>query len=257
VVITEQAGGLDSVGHGRRLLRNGARLALAGGIDSSLCPWAWVAHQVSGSVSHNNDPAGAYLPFDQEASGYVPGEGGAIFVLETAESAAARDGVYIFGEIAGYAATFDSRRPDSASGRKPGLWRAAEQALAEADLAPEDIDVVFADAAGTVAADSLEAESIRGIFGPYGVPVTAPKTMTGRLFAGGGSLDLAAALLAIRDNAIPPTVNVRNVVPEYEIDLVRDTPRRGRPVRAALVLGRGRGGYNSAVVVREFSAAAT
>ena len=248
VLVTEQAGGLDAVGHARRQLRKGVRMALTGGIDSSMCPWAWVAHQVSGGLSHSNNPEKAYLPFDHDANGYVTGEGGAIFVLETAESAAARYPVRVYGEIAGYAATFDSKVP----GRPPGLRRAAELALADADLSPKDIDVVFADAAGQPDLDKAEAEAISGLFGPFGVPVTAPKTMTGRLFAGGASIDLAAALMSVWDGVIPPTINVHNPNKEYELDLVLDQPRHQR-VRAALVLARGRGGYNSAMVVCEYN----
>jgi act minimal PKS chain-length factor (CLF/KS beta) len=223
-------------------------MALTGGIDSSMCPWAWVAHQVSGGLSHSNNPQKAYLPFDHDANGYVTGEGGAIFVLETAESAAARYPVRVYGEIAGYAATFDSR----VEGRPPGLRRAAELALAEAGLSPGDIDVVFADAAGQPDLDRAEAEAITGLFGPFGVPVTAPKTMTGRLFAGGASLDLACALMSVWDGVIPPTINVTNPNKDYELDLVLDQPRHQR-VRAALVLARGRGGYNSAMVVSEYN----
>ncbi|GAB2840348.1 ketosynthase chain-length factor [Lentzea nigeriaca] len=247
VVVSEQAGGIDSIGHARRQLRKGVRLALTGGMDSSLCPWAWVAHQASGSLSRSNDPRRAYLPFDRDASGYVAGEGGAIMVLETPESAAERPGTRIYGEIAGYASTFDSRMPS----REPGLRRCAELALRDAGMDASEIDVVFADAAGIPELDKAEANAISAIFGPYGVPVTAPKTMTGRLFAGGGSLDVATAILSIYWSTIPPTVNVENVVPEYELDLVQNEPRHGR-VRAALVLARGRGGFNSAMVVREY-----
>jgi len=246
VLVSEQAGGLDSIGHARRQIRKGVQLTLTGGIDSSLCPWAWVAHQASGSLSHSNDPRRAYLPFDREAAGYITGEGGAIMVMETPESAAERPGTQIYGEIAGYASTFDPKDP----GRKPGLRRAAELAIADAGLEPEDIDVVFADAAGIPELDRAEAETITSLFGPFGVPVTAPKTMTGRLFAGGGSLDVATALLSIFWGAIPPTVHVKEVVPEYELDVVLDGPRY-QPVQAALVLARGRGGFNSAIVVRE------
>src|SRR6266540_3901855 len=232
----------------RLLLRKGSRLAVTGGIDSSLCPWAWVAHLVAGSLSERDDPKRAYLPFDEGACGHVPGEGGAMLVLETAESAAERAVARPYGEIAGYAATFDSRR----EGRAVGLGRAAALALADARMSAADIDVVFADAAGLPELDETEAGVIAGIFGPDAVPVTAPKTMTGRLYAGGGSLDLAAALLSILHNVIPPTANVHDVPRKYRIDLVRGEPR-STPVRAALVLSRGRGGFNSAAVAREFT----
>lgn len=245
VVVSEQAGGLDALGHARRRLRSGARLALTGAIDSSLCPWAWVAHQVAGGVSTRTDPSRAYLPFDVDAAGYVPGEGGALFVLETAESVAARPGTPVLGELAGYASTFDGRAP----GRPSGLGRAARLALADAAITPEQVDVVFADASGVPGADRVEADVLREVFGPRGVPVTAPKTMTGRLFAGGGPLDVAAALHAIRDAVIPPTVHVTDPDPAYGLDLVLGEPRTV-PVRNALVLARGRGGFNAAVVVR-------
>jgi minimal PKS chain-length factor (CLF/KS beta) len=255
VVVTEQASGLDAVGHARRQLRKTGRLAVTGAIDSSLCPWAWVAHHVTGSLSERDDPERAYVPFDEAACGHVPGEGGAILVLETAESVAARTRsgpgpARAYGEIAGYAATFDSRRAGRTD-RGTGLRQAGALALADAGLSPADVDVVFADAAGVPELDDAEASAIVGLFGPYGVPVTAPKTMTGRLYAGGGPLDLAAALLTVVHGVIPPTVNVRRVAPEYQIDLVCE-PRDAR-IRTAMVLSRGRGGFNSAVVVREFT----
>lgn len=253
VVVTEQASGLDAVGHARRQLRKSARLAITGGVDSSLCPWAWVAHLTAGALSERDDPERAYVPFDEDACGHVPGEGGAMLVLETAESAAGRaehGSPRPYGEIAGYAATFDSRRQGRAD-RGDGLRRAAVLALADAGLGAADIDVVFADAAGTPQLDEAESVALAELFGPHGVPVTAPKTMTGRLYAGGGSLDLASALLSIVHDVIPPTVNVREVPRGYRLDLVREP--RSTPVRAALVLGRGRGGFNSAIVVREFA----
>lgn len=243
VLVTEQAGGLDAVGQARRHIRQDIPMVLTGAVDGSPCPWGWVAQLASGRISRCDDPTRAYLPFDVDASGQVPGEGGALFVLESAESATAR-GVGWYGEIAGYAATFD---PPPGSGREPNLRRAAALALDDAGLDPAQIDVVFADAAGSPELDAAEADALRRIFGPYGVPVTAPKTMTGRLGAGGAALDLATALLAMEHSVIPPTVHVRRPVPEYELDLVLQ-PRK-LTATAALVLARGYGGFNAAMVV--------
>ncbi|WP_059008590.1 ketosynthase chain-length factor [Streptomyces specialis] len=245
VVVSDQAGGLDAVAQARRQIRKGSRLIVTGGVDGSICPWGWAAQLAGGRLSTSADPDRAYLPFDPGASGHVPGEGGALVILEDADSARER-GARVYGEVAGYGATFD---PKPGSGREPGLRRAIEIALDEAGLEPGELDVVFADAAAVPELDRVEAEAIRAVFGPHGVPVTAPKTMTGRLLSGAASLDLAAALLSIRDGVVPPTTNV-SPLPEYELDLVVGEPRV-TDVGSALVLARGEGGFNSAMVVRK------
>jgi act minimal PKS chain-length factor (CLF/KS beta) len=156
----------------------------------------------------------------------------------------------VYGEIAGYAATFD---PPPGSARPPALRRAIELALADAGLEPRDVSVVFADAAGVPALDRAEAAAISAVFGPRSVPVTAPKALTGRRYAGGGPLDVAAAALSIRDGVIPATFATSSVPDEYGIDLVTGRPRRSRPglpVTAALVLARGKGGFNAAIILR-------
>lgn len=239
VVVAEQAGGLDALAHARRQIRKGAALMVTGGVDSALCPWGWAAHLAADELSRVTDPARAYLPFDAAASGHVVGEGGALFVLESATAARER-GARAYGAFTGYAATFDG--PGA-----PRLADAARLALADAGLHPEDVDVVFADAAGARAADRAEAEAIAALFGPRGVPVTAPKSMTGRLLAGGASLDVAAALLSLRDQVIPPTTGTAVPAADCPVDLVT-APRR-TALRHALVLARGRGGFNSAAVL--------
>ncbi|MDQ3760607.1 MAG: ketosynthase chain-length factor [Actinomycetota bacterium] len=244
-LVAEQAGGLDAVGHARRTVRRGTLLVVTGGVDSAFDPWGWVSHLSSGRVSRVTDPRRAYLPFDVNAGGHVPGEGGAILVLEDAEAAQRRGVPRVYGEIAGYACTFD---PPPGSSRPLGLRRAAELALADAEVTPEDIDVVFADSAGVPDLDHAEAAAISDLFAPYAVPVTAPKALTGRLLSGGGPLDLVAALLSIRDGVIPATAGTTEVPEDYLIDLAREA--RPAQVRAALLLARGRWGFNSAVVVR-------
>lgn len=244
VVVSDQAGGLDAVAQARRQIRKGTRLVVSGGVDASLCPWGWVAQLASGRLSTSEEPARAYLPFDRDAAGFVPGEGGAILILEDAEAAGER-GAHSYGEIAGYGATFD---PKPGSGRPPALRKAVELALADASADPADIDVVFADAAADPDLDRVEADTLVDVFGPHGVPVSAPKTMTGRLYSGAAPLDLATALLALRDGVVPAAVNVR-LSPDYDLDLVVDRPRHTE-LRTALVLARGHGGFNSAVVLR-------
>ena len=144
VMISDQAGGLDVLAQARRNIRKGARLILSGGVDSSFCPYGWVSRMSSGTLSTSGDPDRAYLPFDAGARGYVPGEGGAILVVEDADAARSR-GARPYGEIAGYGATFDAA---PRHGGAKGLRRAIEAALADAQLKPADIGVVFADGSG-------------------------------------------------------------------------------------------------------------
>jgi minimal PKS chain-length factor (CLF/KS beta) len=245
VVVTDQAGSLDAVAHARRQLRKGSKLIVSGGVDGSICPWGWVAQLSSGRLSTGDDPATAYLPFDDRAAGHVAAEGGAILIMEDAEAAAERGAPHVYGEIAGYASTFD---PKPGSGREPGLTRAIREALRDAGTEPGEVDVVFADAAAVPELDRTEAMAITAVFGAHAVPVTAPKTMTGRLYAGGAALDVACALLSIQDGVIPPTTNVR-ASPDYQIDLVTQQARSAA-VHTALVIARGHGGFNSALVVR-------
>ncbi|MEW1893386.1 beta-ketoacyl synthase N-terminal-like domain-containing protein [Streptomyces sp. NBC_00523] len=244
VVVSEQAGGLDAMAQARRQLRQGGRAVLTGGFDATVCPWGFTAQLAAGGLSTRRDPADAYLPFSADASGHVVGEGGALLVVEDGDAAHAR-GARVLGTVEGCAATFDP-----APGRgAPRLLDAARLALADAGTDAADVDVVFADAAGDRDADRAEAAALTELFGPYGVPVTAPKSLFGRLGSGGSALDLAAALLALRDQVVPPGAPVGRLADDCPVDLVTGAPRPAR-LRHALVLARGRGGFNAAAVVR-------
>ncbi len=244
VLACEQAGGLDVLGQARRLIRGGSRVVVSGGTDASLCPYGLVAQLSAGGLSTVDDPARAYLPFDVEASGHLPGEGGAILIAESADSARER-GVEAYGVVAGYAAGFD---PPPGSDRPPVLQRVIARALADAGVTPSEVDVVFADASGVPAADLIEARALVETFGPGSVPVTAPKTLTGRLYGGGAALDVATALLAMRAGIVPHTVGPERLAPGCDLDLV--TRPRDADLRTALVLARGHGGFTAALVLR-------
>ncbi|WP_238014784.1 beta-ketoacyl synthase N-terminal-like domain-containing protein [Dactylosporangium sp. AC04546] len=238
-VVTEAAGALDGLGQAAATLRRGeTRAVLSGGTDSPLSPFGVVCQLASGRLSPSGDPRRAYLPFDAAASGYVCGEGGAMFVVEDAPAARG------YGRVAGYAATFD---PPPRSGRPRRLRHAIEQALDAAGAAPSDVGVVFADAAGVAELDRAEAAALAEVFGPGGVPVAAPKSGVGRLYSGGAALDVVAALLTMRDGLIPPAVHVRPD-PRLGLDLVVGAPRRAG-VDLCVVVARGYGGFNAAVVL--------
>ena len=245
VLVGEQAGGLDALAQARRSLVDDAAMVVTGGTDAPLGPYALACHTTARLMTGRTDPVHAYQPFDAAADGYVAGEGGAIFVVEREDRWRARDAERGYGELAGYAATFD---PCPGSGREPGLRRAITLALADARTDPSEVDVVFADGLGVAEADRAEAEAISAVFGPYGVPVTAPKCLVGRLHAGGAPLDVAMALLSIRDSVVPGTPSLTRPAPGCALDLVRET--REAPVRTALVLARGFEGFNAAAVIR-------
>jgi act minimal PKS chain-length factor (CLF/KS beta) len=245
VVATDQAGGLDAVAAASRVLADGVRAVITGGTDASLCSWGFVTQIPGGRLSRVPDPARAYLPFDEQASGYVPGEGGAILIVERADHAADRQAA-AYGVILGHAATFD---PPPWSGHGPRLADAIRLALRDAGLEPGEVDAVFADAAGVPEADEIEAAALRDVFGPGQVPVCAPTAMTGRLYAGAGALDIATALLAIANDILPPTGAAILPRADHQIDLVTGAPRPA-PVRTVLVVARGHGGFNSALLLR-------
>lgn len=241
VVAAEQAGGLETVAQGHRLVDTGdAQLVLVGGAESSICPYVLVAGLTTGQLGRPEEVAGAYAPFGPGSTGYVPGEGGAILLLEDERHADARGATHRYGRIAGYAATFDP------GGRAaPTLRRAIERSLETAGLTPADVDLVYADAIGVPDLDAVESAVLAEVFGPYGVPVAAPKALVGRLAAGGSALDTAAALLSIRDGVIPG--GAPEPAGHHRLDLV--TVTREAPVRTVVVLARGHGGFNASLVV--------
>jgi minimal PKS chain-length factor (CLF/KS beta) len=248
VLVTDGAGGIDSLAHARRTIRRGTPVVLAGGAESGLTPYALTCHISNGRVSGATAPRDGYKPFDLRASGYVPGEGGATLVVEDPVAAAARGAPRIYGEIAGYAATHDAHHVEASAPSPEWLIAAMRRALADAELTADEVDVVFADGAGSRDLDGLESAAIRATFGPGGVPVTAPQGFIGRLCAGGSALSTATALLAIRDGVLPAVGNLDEPDPTYDLDLVA-APRR-RPVRVAMVVARGHGGFNSVLILR-------
>ncbi|MFH8448158.1 ketosynthase chain-length factor [Streptomyces fungicidicus] len=246
VVASDEAGGLDSLAHAARAVERGTDVMVVGAAEAPLAPYSMVCQLGYPELSTLDDPARAYRPFTEKACGFVPAEGGALLVVED-ESRARDRGVPVRATVAGHAATFTgaSRWAES----REGLARAIRGALDEAGCAPEEIDVVFADALGVPEADRAEALAISDALGAHGtrVPVTAPKTGIGRAYCAAPVLDTVAAVLAMEHGQVPPTPNVFDIC--HDLDLVMS---RARPaeLRTALVLSRGLMGSNAALVVR-------
>jgi 3-oxoacyl-(acyl-carrier-protein) synthase len=251
VVIAEGAGGLEALWHSRRTIRRGVDLVVSGGTEAPIGPYALVCQLRSGRLSSETDPALAYRPFDAKANGYVPGEGGAIIVVEALDAAKERDVPRIYAEILGYGASNDAEDPMRPPADGTQLARAMTLALDRAGVAPDAVDAIFADAAGLPEADAAEARAIKQVFGARStsVPVTAPKSMVGRLYAGGAALDVAAAVLAMRDGCLPPTINLDEPAADCDLDFVVGQAREAK-LDTVLVNARGFGGFNAALVLR-------
>ncbi|KQX46279.1 MULTISPECIES: ketosynthase chain-length factor [unclassified Streptomyces] len=246
VVASDEAGGLDGLAHAARAVRRGTGAVVVGAAEAPLAPYSMVCQLGYPELSTVEDPDRAYRPFTAGACGFVPAEGGAMLVVED-ESRARDRGAAVRAVVAGHGATFTgaSRWKES----REGLARAIRVALDEAECAPEEIDVVFADALGVPDADRAEAMAIADALGAHAgrVPVTAPKTGIGRAYCGAPVLDTAAAVFAMEHGLVPPTPNVFDIC--HDLDLVMS---RARPaeLRTALVLSRGLMGSNAALVVR-------
>ncbi|NEA63742.1 beta-ketoacyl synthase N-terminal-like domain-containing protein [Streptomyces sp. SID12488] len=246
VLVADESGGLDAIAHAARDIRYGATAMLVGGAEAPFAPFSMACQYGHGMLSESQDADHAYLPFGTGARGFTPAEGGAMLVLEEAEAARAR-GAEPWAHIAGHAGTHTGplRHEQSAE----GLAKAILGALDEAECAPHDIGVVFADGLGVPAADRAEVKALQDVFGPGlgSVPVTVPKSGFGRAYAGAAAIDVALAALTLRHGLIPPTPYVTST--PYDIDLVTGAPRP-TGARAALVLARGIAGGNSALVLR-------
>ena len=256
VVVAEQAGGLEALAHARRTIRRGVETVVSGGLEAPLSPYALTCQLANGEMSSVAD-ASAYRPFDASATGYFPGEGGAVLVVENLEHAERRGAEQIYGEILGYGATNDAAHPTRRSRDARQLARAMSVALSNAGVTPDDVDAVFADGAGIPAADHVELEAIQHVFGDRAreLPVTAPKAGVGRLYSGGAALDVAAALLAIRDDVVPPTINLDHPCMNGAVRLV--TSATEKRLRTILVNARGFGGFNASLVVRSAAESTT
>ncbi len=241
---------LDAV----RLLRSGeATVAITGGTEATLTPLSLASLANMHALSRRNDePQKACRPFDRDRDGFVFGEGAAVFILETLEHAQAR-GARIIAEVLGGGQTADAYHITAPSPHGAGAARAIKKALSVTGLEIDEIDYICAHGTGTTLNDAAETEAIKTAFGKraYEIPISSPKSMVGHLLGGAGAISGLAAVLAIRDGIIPPTINLDNPAADCDLDYVPNQARH-RPVRVALINGFGFGGQNAVAAFKAF-----
>jgi len=192
----------------------------------------------------NDDPERASRPFDVQRDGFVLGEGAGVIVLERAEHAAAR-GAQVHGRLAGYGITSDAYHITGPDPSGNGQIRAVRKAVADAGLAPTDVDHVNCHATSTVAGDVGEAKAVQVALGDHPV-LTAPKSALGHMVGAAGAVESIITLLSIRDGIIPATLNLDELDPGVELDVVAGEPRKA-DIAAAVCNSFGFGGHNVAV----------
>lgn len=250
VLVAEAAGGLDTFAQATRTIRRGTKVVLAGGTEGPLSPYALTCQLSTGRLSTSDDPATAYTPFGAGATGYVAAEGGAVLLVEDLDHAKER-GADIYGEVLGWGATHDGRASRPGNGGSVEQYsRAMRIALAAAEKAPSEVDVVFPDAVGVAECDRVETAAMRAVFGDSDVAVTTQKAQVGRMYQGGAAVDVATALQSMRYDMLPATHGLADPAPGCELNFVREATARRTNV--AMINARGYDGYNTSLVVGRY-----
>ncbi|PZR62021.1 MAG: beta-ketoacyl-[acyl-carrier-protein] synthase II [Chloroflexi bacterium] len=248
------ASGVQAFVEAQRLIEHGdAEVVVAGGTESAILPVAFAALANMGALSkRNDDPQRASRPFDAGRDGFVFGEAAGILVVESAAHAEGR-GAPILAEVAGGALTGDAFHISAPEPSGHGATRAMQRALRDAGLEPEQIDYVVAHGTSTQLNDATESLAIRNAFGAAAdrLAVSSNKSMIGHTLGAAGAMSALAAVMAIREGVIPPTINYEAADPACDLDYVPNVARR-TPVRAAIVNGFGFGGQNAVAVFRAY-----
>jgi act minimal PKS ketosynthase (KS/KS alpha) len=251
LISTGCTSGLDAVGHGAQLIAEGsADVVLAGATDAPISPITSACFDaIRATSARNDDPEHASRPFDADRDGFVLGEGAAVMVLEERE-AARRRGARIYAEVLGFASRSNAFHMTGLKADGREMAEAITRALDAAELDPSEVDYVNAHGSGTKQNDRHETAAFKRGLGhrAYEVPVSSIKSMVGHSLGAIGSIEVAACALALREQAVPPTANLRTRDPECDLDYVPLTARE-HPMDVVLSVGSGFGGFQTAMVL--------
>ncbi len=252
-IVADRASSLMAIAYAARtIIRGKCDFILAGGMEAPVTPYALLCCVTSGMLTHNNEnPHGAYRPFDKNRDGFAIAEGAGVLTLEPHHRVNKR-GAHVYANIIGYGTSTDAvNRIDPAQDGHQ-LARAIKMALDDAGLSPGDIDYICADGAGTVAGDITETKAIKEVFNNHAkkVPVSAPKSIFGNMLGASGALDVITTVLAMEHDMVPPTINYQTPDPECDLDYCPNKAQV-KEIKNAMIINRGRGGINCALIVQK------
>ena len=253
-ICTACASGTNSVGDAFKIIQRGdADIMIAGGTEAAVAEFAVAGFCNMKAMSTNNDnPQQASRPFDKERDGFVMGEGCGILILEELESAKNRN-AKIYAEIVGYGMTSDAYHITTPAENGEGAARSMQVAINDAGIEPSQIDYINAHGTSTYYNDLYETMAIKSVFGEYAknVSVSSTKSMTGHLLGASGAIEAIVCALAIKDNFVPPTINLENPGEGMDLDY---TPNKGkeRVINYALSNSLGFGGHNATIILKKY-----
>ncbi len=253
-VVTACSTGAHSIGDAARMIKDDdADVMLAGGAEATICPIgiAGFAQARALSTAFNDQPEKASRPYDKDRDGFVMGEGAGVVVLEEYEHAKAR-GAKIYAEVVGYGLSGDAYHVTAPHPEGSGAFRSMEMALRKSGMTPADIDYINAHGTSTPLGDELELGAVRRLFGNEiaNVSMSSTKSAIGHLLGGAGAVESIFCILAMRDQIVPPTLNLDNPSEGCAgVDLVPFKARK-REVRAVLNNSFGFGGTNASLVMK-------
>lgn len=254
-IVSACASSSHALGMAADLIRWGyADVMVAGGSESVMLPLTYAGFDQARALSRRNDePEKASRPFDAERDGFVIGEGAGILVLESLEHAMQRD-ARVYAELAGHGMSADAHHITAPDPEGRGAQKAMENALKNAGVSREEVGYINAHGTATDLGDAAETKAIKAVFGEraYRIPVSSTKSQIGHLMGGAGAVEAIAALMALVEGVLPPTINYEHPDPECDLDYV---PNEARPAKVDVVLSNsfGFGGHNSTVVLRRIA----
>ncbi len=253
-VVSACASATDAIGMALRVIQSGmADIMIAGGTEASICDLPLAGFSKIRALCNEADPPqSASRPFDKDRSGFVMGEGAGLLVLETEEHAKSR-GATILGELAGYGATNDAYHVTQPAEGGAGAVSAMQLAIKDAKASPENVHYINAHGTSTPFNDKNETSAIKTVFKEHAqnLKISSTKSMTGHLLGASGGIEAVAALKALQEQIIPPTINYNTPDPECDLDYVPNTAQE-HEIDFVLSNTFGFGGHNAVVAMRKW-----